>query len=111
MRRAMIDVEGVLLDEDLTVTFSELGQLCGSSAQVLELLIDEGVLDPRGRGPEDWRFSGREVRRARRLLRLQRDLDLDLTGAALALDLLEEIEGLRARLRVLERRTRLRDRL
>jgi chaperone modulatory protein CbpM len=42
------------------------------------------------------------VRRARRALRLQRDLDLNLAGAALALDLLDEVEILRERVRVLE---------
>jgi chaperone modulatory protein CbpM len=34
-------------------------------------------------------------------LRLQHDFDIDLAGAALALDLLDEIEALRARLRAL----------
>jgi len=37
--------------------------------------------------------------RARRALRLQRDLEIDLTGAALAVELLDEIESLRTRLR------------
>ena len=44
-------------------------------------------------------------------MRLQRDLDLNLAGTALALDLLDELEQLRERLRALEhqlgqRRTR-----
>lgn len=103
MRQTVIDIEGVLLDEGITVTFAELRQLCGSSAQALEELVDEGVLHPRGGPPEQWRFSGCEVGRARRLLRLQRDLELNLAGAVLALELVEQIEGLRARLRLLER--------
>jgi len=104
MRQALISIEGVLLDEELTLTFAELRQLCGSSDQIIELLVDEGVLHPWGKRPKEWRFSGREVSRARRVLRLQRDLDLNLAGAALALELLEEIESLRARLHLLERR-------
>jgi len=103
MRQALINIEGVLLDEDLTLTFAELRQLCGSSDQIIELLVDEGVLRPWGRRPNEWRFSGCEVGRVRRVLRLQRDLDLNLAGAALALELLEEIESLRARVRLLER--------
>ncbi len=103
MRQTAMIVEGVLLDEALTVTFAELEQLCGATTQALGRLVDEGVLHPLGRDPDEWRFSGEEIRRARRLLRLQRDLDLNLAGAALALDLLEEIEALRTRLRVLER--------
>jgi len=34
-------------------------------------------------------------------LRLQRDLGLNLAGAALALELLDEVEALRAQLRVM----------
>ncbi|MEY6433076.1 chaperone modulator CbpM [Thioalkalicoccus limnaeus] len=107
MVRMVIDIEGVVLDEGLIVTLTELKQLCGSSDQMLEYLVDEGVLCPQGRRPDEWRFSGREVRRARRALRLQRDLELNPAGTALALELIEEIETLRARLRVLERRLRL----
>lgn len=103
MRQSLVKIEGMLLDDAMAVTFAEMEQLCGSSTEVLELLIEEGVLHPRGRNPQEWRFSGREVGRARRALRLQRDLDLNLAGAALALDLLDEIETLRAKLRVLER--------
>ena len=43
-------------------------------------------------------FPSSSLRRARIRLHLQRDLGVNLTGAALALDLLERIEELRARL-------------
>jgi len=95
-------IEGMVLDECLTVSLAELTRLCGSQGRILRLMVTEGVLHPQGREPDEWRFSGLEVRRARRALRLQRDLDLNLAGAALALDLLDEVEILRERVRVLE---------
>ena len=91
-----------MLDERVTVTLTELTQLCYADDQVVCLLVAEGVLHPLGTRQEEWRFSGLEVRRARRALRLQRDLELNLAGAALALDLLDEVETLRERVRVLE---------
>lgn len=96
------DIEGVLLDEALTVSFAELTSLCGTNSRVVKLMVTEGVLHPLGGGPSEWRFTGLEIRRARRAIRLQRDLDLNLAGAALALDLIEELERLRTRLRLLE---------
>lgn len=97
-------IQGVILDEDLSVSLAELTRLCGSSDRTLQLMVTEGLLRPQGGGrPAEWRFSGLEVRRARRALRLQRDLDLNLAGAALAVDLLDELETLRGRIRVLER--------
>jgi chaperone modulatory protein CbpM len=95
-------IQAMVLDEYLSVTLAELTQLCGSTGRTLHLMVTEGLLHPKGGGPEDWRFNGLEVRRARRAVRLQRDLDLNLAGTALALDLLEEVEMLRERIRVLE---------
>ncbi len=96
-------IEGVVLDEGLTVTLAELTRMCGSSGRTLHLMVTEGLLRPQGSAPQEWRFSGLEVRRARRAVRLRRDLELNLAGTALALDLLDELEGLRERIRVLER--------
>ncbi|MBK1718002.1 chaperone modulator CbpM [Thiocystis violacea] len=102
MARTETDIEGILLDETLTVSFTELTSLCGATGRVVKLMVTEGLLQPEGQQPDDWRFSGLEVRRARRALRLRRDLDLNLAGVALALDLLDELETLRERLRCLE---------
>ena len=44
----------------------------------------------------EW-FTGNQVRRASIALRLQRDLGVNLAGVALALDLLDELNGLRVR--------------
>ncbi len=102
MAQTETDIEGILLDEEWTVSFAELTSLCGANGRIVKLMVTEGLLRPRGQLPHDWRFTGIEVRRARRALRLQRDLDLNLAGTALALDLLDEIETLRERLRRLE---------
>lgn len=103
MAKTEIRLEGIVLDEGLTVTLTELTQLCGSSARTLQVMVTEGVLRPRqGQAPAEWRFDGLEVRRARRAQRLRHDLDLNLAGTALALDLLDELETLRARVRMLE---------
>jgi chaperone modulatory protein CbpM len=50
-----------------------------------------------------WRFSGSSLRRARLALRLSQDLEVNAPGVALALDLMDEIEELRARLHRLGR--------
>jgi chaperone modulatory protein CbpM len=65
-------------------------------------LVQEGILDPRRDRPGHWRFSAASLQRARTAIRLQRDLDINLAGVALALQLLDEIDSLRARLRLLE---------
>jgi chaperone modulatory protein CbpM len=102
MRKTTTAMQGMVLDERLEVTLTELTRLCGASDTLVRQMVGEGLLRPQGRRPEEWHFSGIEIRRARRALRLQRELELDLSGAALAIDLLDEIETLRARIRALE---------
>jgi chaperone modulatory protein CbpM len=103
MAHKEIGIEGMLLDEQTRVSVSELTRVCGVSIEDVRLMVGEGMLQPHdGGSPEKWIFSGVEVRRARRALRLQRDLELNLAGAALALELLDEIDYLRRRVRSLE---------
>jgi len=90
---------GIILDEQAQLTLAELGRACAVHAELIIELVEEGVLAPIGREPDHWLFTGAHMRRARMALRLQCDLGVNLAGAALALQLLDEIEALRARLR------------
>jgi chaperone modulatory protein CbpM len=90
-------IEGLILEEQVQLTLGELAQLCSAHAEWLVGLVDEGILQPSGEQLAEWRFSGICLIRARTVQRLQRDLGINLPGAALVLDLLEEPETLRAR--------------
>ncbi|MFI2810990.1 MULTISPECIES: chaperone modulator CbpM [Microbulbifer] len=96
------EISGALLDEESELTLGELCRACGIPAEAVLALVEEGVIEPRGRGRTRWRFSGICVRRVRRVYSIERDLGVNLAGAALAIDLLEEIERLQARLARLE---------
>jgi chaperone modulatory protein CbpM len=95
-------VYGEVLDEDVELTLGELCRVCEVSAERVLELVEEGVVEPEGREIGRWRFRAISIRRARSALRLQQDLGVNAAGAALALDLLEEIRAMRARLRRLE---------
>jgi chaperone modulatory protein CbpM len=75
-----------ILEEQTQLTLDDLCHACAVRAEQIIELVDLGVLEPLGREP--WQF-------------LHHDLDIDLAGAALALELMDEIDALRARLRVL----------
>lgn len=89
---------GQLLDEQAELTLDELCRACAAQADLLLELVEEGVIVPSGRAPEAWRFSGVHLRRARVAIRLQRDLGVNLAGAALALQLLDELDTLRGQI-------------
>jgi chaperone modulatory protein CbpM len=94
---------GLLLDEDCTLSLGELSRACMVHAEWIIELVDEGILEPIGGDTAHWRFSGPNLQRARTVMRLQRDLGVNLAGAALVLDLMDEIDRLRAHLRALDR--------
>ncbi len=91
-------LSGDVLEEDVELTLVELCRTCRLTAERLMELVEEGIVEPLGRDPERWRFRGASVRRVRCALRLERDLGVNFAGAALALELLEELQSLRARL-------------
>jgi len=64
-------------------------------ARVREVLTD-APLPP---DPAQWRFSGEDLLRLRRIRALERDFDAVPELAALVTDLVEELDRLRARLR------------
>jgi len=89
-------LSGIVLDEETVLSIGDLCNACSRHAEWIVELVDEGILQPAGRGQEQWRFPGTSLQRARTAMRLQQDLQINLAGVALALDLLDEIESLRA---------------
>jgi chaperone modulatory protein CbpM len=93
---------GTVIEED-SLTLEQLCQACGAQADWVISLVEESIIEPRGEEKYSWRFSGASLVRVRSALRLQRDLGVNLAGIALALDLMEELENLRAQLKIMGR--------
>lgn len=95
-------ITAVTLDQHIELTLVEVCEACGLYTERLIEMVEEGVIEPRGVTPAAWRFDGLALERAQLAARLQRDLDINLAGAALALDLLDELRSLRQRVQRLE---------
>jgi chaperone modulatory protein CbpM len=89
----------VIVETELRFSLPELSRACGVEVAVLESLVREGVLTPLGEDPAQWSFEGAVLPRARAATRLLRGLELNASGTALVLELLDEIDSLRAQLR------------
>jgi chaperone modulatory protein CbpM len=87
-------LSGEIFDDYTLLNVDELSRLCAVERTFIIELVEEGVLEVIEVAPE-WRFSGTALRRARTASRLQRDLQINLPGVALALELLDELEHLR----------------
>ena len=94
---------GMIVEDTTEFTLGELSRACGMPAEWVLALVEEGVIEPVGTEQPQWHFPGYALRRIHIVQRLQSDLGLNLAGAALALELLEEVEALRQRLAILEK--------
>jgi chaperone modulatory protein CbpM len=85
--------------EEACLTLEELASACSVTTEWVVRHVEEGVLPGPGTTAAEWRFSSRDLWRARHIYTLERDFDAVPELAALVADLLEELDTLRARLR------------
>lgn len=90
-------VSGVIVEDEAPLSLAELCRCCALPAEQLITMIEYGVVEPLDSAElaSRWQFTGDSVLRIQTALRLQRDLHVNLEGAALALELLDEIKSLR----------------
>ena len=78
-------------------------EICSSlniSKTMLIEIVDQGIVQVEAEKEDDWRFDSFAVGRIRQALRLTHDLGVNLAGAGLALDLLQEIDRLKKLIRI-----------
>ena len=93
---------GQLIEDETLITVDELCRHCTVRVEEVITLVQEGILDPSGRivsaqRADAWQFHISSVKRVRTVNHLQRDLGVNLAGAALALELLDRIAELERR--------------
>lgn len=96
-------LEGSVVGHQTLYTLRELCRSGGIHAELIVEMVEIGLLEPQGRDPGEWRFGPQALTRMHSTLRMRRDLEVNLAGAALALDLADEVRRLRGRIRALER--------
>ncbi len=103
MVRPMQPLQAQLLSESDWIAATEICRLCSLEfAAVLEL-AELGVVVPRERAAGEWELAATALPRLRIVSRLMRDLGVNVSGAALALELLDAQRELEHRIRALER--------
>jgi chaperone modulatory protein CbpM len=90
---------GAIFEESAILTIQDLSRICAVDERHIMELVHEGVISVIEIEAMEWRFTGAALRRTRLALRLERDLEINLAGVALALDLMEELEHLRRELK------------
>ncbi len=95
----------IIQENESPLSLAELCRYCGLSAEYVLTMIDYGIIEPlqAHKSASHWQFAANSILRVQTALRLQRDLDVNLAGAVLALELLDEIKALRQQVAALQR--------
>ena len=104
MTNTITTLEACVLGEGDWIAVGTLCRLSGLELAVLVELADLGVLAPRGHRPEEWQLPATSLPRLKIMGRLIHELGVNVSGAALVLELLETQRRLERRLRMLEQR-------
>lgn len=87
------------MNDDDVLTLEQLCSACALERDWLVLRVREGLIPATEAGGEQWRFTTATLARVRRMRDIELTYDAAPELAALAADMLEEIDRLRARLR------------
>ncbi len=96
-------LEAHVLGEGDWIAASEICQLCRLDLGAVLELAELGIVSSRERAPGEWQVAATALPRLRVAGRLIRDLGINPSGAALAVELIEAQRELEKRLRHLER--------
>lgn len=91
--------EIIVFDEEIFCDLDELCCLCRVTTSHVIELVEEGVITPVESENSAWHFDFLAIRRLQTAVRLQQDLDVNVPGVALILDLLDEVRQLRQQCR------------
>ena len=96
-------LNGELIGEGEWVTVTEICRLCRIDRAAMLELTELGIVSPRGVSPGEWQLPAAALPRLRVVGRLMRDLGVNASGAALAVELLDAQRELERQIRRLER--------
>ncbi len=94
---------GVLIEETTTFSFIEVCHKYHIPRELLSEMIEEGLFSVKSTDTEKVALDPGALRRIETAFRLHRDLDINLPGVALALDLLEQLDKLHIELEILRK--------
>lgn len=77
------------------LSLEEVSHSFGISQELIINIVDEGIVSVVGEEECNWQFDNEAIRYIRTVLQLEKDLGVNLAGAALAIQLLQEIEQLK----------------
>ena len=91
-------ITGTLITNDETLNFKEICRAVKIAPDLMVELIEYQIITPKGDSQSDWAFDHICLKRLKLARNFYHDLEVNLPGIALAIDMLERIDALEAEL-------------
>ena len=92
----------IILFDDKEYSLADMCDICNINETFIISIVEHGILDPEGDSVSEWVFTSIHLAKAKRSARLYNDLSINMEGVSLAIDLLDELNELRQKIRLLE---------
>lgn len=89
------NVTCMVVEDEIQMSLLELCHAADTNILLVTEWVLEGIIIPNGSSPEEWVFSGDSLNRAKKAMRLTQDLEINASGVAMVIELLDEISRLR----------------
>jgi len=94
--KASPSIVSEIVEDSAMCTLDDLCLSCNVNPDWVAGLVEHGVIESVGQTRSGWQFTTLSIVRVAKAKRLERDLGLNLPGVALALDLLDQLDEMRA---------------
>lgn len=94
---------GVLIEEESTLSVTEICYRYHIPQELLREMLEEGLFTNQTSDIKQLALDQKSLRRIETAFRLHKDLDINLPGVALALELLDEMDKMRDELNILRK--------
>ncbi|MCH9744152.1 MAG: chaperone modulator CbpM [Gammaproteobacteria bacterium] len=91
-------VSEFVVETNETFNLEQLSDAINAEIDFITQLVEHELLEPEGSTAKEWQFDIVCYQRAKRAYSFHNDLDVNMAGIALALDLLDKIERLEKQL-------------
>jgi len=90
----MQEIKGIIIESDSPLTLEELVNALQVEPDFIIELVEYQLIAPQGQSKQEWHFDSEALRKARLARNFYHDLEINMPGISLALELLDRIEKL-----------------
>lgn len=104
LKEMLLKLPGLELPERSEhVVWAQLVEITGITPDIMAEIAELGWIEPARTNTDDYLFTVRDVYRIQKLMRLSHDLEVNITGASIIVDLMARIEELEMEMEKLQR--------